>query len=95
MKDFIRRWFGIAKLQDLLYNLIRDQEDLNTELLRVNGELRIHNAELGRIIAKLDPMYGIDELDPVRKAQSDALGKRVIDQLEGEDWARQHAEGKV
>lgn len=41
-----------------------------------------------RLIAKLDPLYGIPEDDPARKAASDELGKAIIAKLKAEDVAR-------
>jgi hypothetical protein len=48
---------------------------------------------LGRIISKLDPMYGIHEDD--KQDASEGIGKEVIKRLHAEDQARRYQEGKV
>lgn len=47
-------------------------------------DVKVIQRAIGKIIAKLDPNYHVDELDKDRKAASDKLGDQVIARLKGE-----------
>lgn len=94
MKDRIRRWLGIEQLYIELTSIqgpLVLQQRLTAE---ANTKLSAIGPGLGRVIAKLDPMFGRDELDPTRKAESDKLGSDVMKHLTGDYLARQAMEGK-
>jgi hypothetical protein len=61
---------------------------LLTHLLQQNNaavsQVELTTFAVAKLIGKLNPMYGVDELSPERKAESDAIGERVIAQLRGE-----------
>lgn len=59
----------------------RNMEDRYHQLI---DAILFHNRALGRVIAKLDPNYGIPENDPSRVAESDRIGDAVIAKLLGE-----------
>lgn len=84
MKNWIRRFLGIDELitnQHLLdARTASMQLRLNT-LSKIEGQIIAANRGMGRLISKLDPMYGRDELDPARKAESDKLGEEIIRKL--------------
>lgn len=84
MKQFIRRWLGIEELDNKLTSIMDGQITVNAHVLKAELKMVVHNAALGRILAKLDPMYGVSEHDPVRRAESDRLGRDIIDKLTGE-----------
>lgn len=56
-------------------------------LSSLKTEIGIHNRSLARVISKLDPMFGRDEIDPVRKAESDKLTNDIMQKLIGEHLA--------
>lgn len=66
------------------------------------GQL-LHNVErlnalepaLGRILAKLDPISGVDENDKQRKLDSDILGDKIMKKLLADDLARRHTLGEL
>lgn len=78
----------IAELEKANSNLNRRLQEWEdsafSSLKKHTNQLALTNRALGRIIAKLDPMYGASEHDPVRKANSDAIGDEVIKRLQGE-----------
>lgn len=99
LRNRIRQWLGITDLQatqNLTYNNIKDQYHVfNNKLDKLSLQIGSITPGLGRIIAKLDPMYGRPEQDSARKAESDRLGDQVIERLKAEHLARQHTEGKL
>ena len=87
MKKWIRQYLGIAEVQ-------QDQDLLNlrlrgvlTELAAIKGQAIASNRGMGRLLAKLDPLFGVDELDPERKADSDRIGQDIIRKLIAEHVA--------
>ena len=106
-----------AKLRDLL-GLDEDRREVHKmiadaiwrdgqHLLEMKRWQALIEQALGRIIAKLDPMYGKPETKPWkddpaamqawadRKAESDRLAEEAIKRLEAEDWARKHTLGEI
>lgn len=57
---------------------------LRGEISAMRTEIKVSNRALGRVIAKIDPIFLVPEDDPVRKAASDAAGDAVIAKLLGE-----------
>lgn len=45
------------------------------------GQIIAANRGMGRLLAKLDPQYAQDELDPDRKRKSDDIADQVIRKL--------------
>ena len=88
MKKWLQELLGIdliiAHLHDMRNNRLSDLR----ELRELTNKTAIQNAALSRIIAKLDPNYGIAEDDPRRQAESDELGQDVIKKLMGEHIAQ-------
>jgi len=95
LRDKIRRWLGLDSIGRQLYHVETYLEHLDTRLFKMQNQLGAIGPGLGRVIAKLDPMYGKDEQDPTRKAESDALGEQVMARLKAEHLARQHTEGNL
>jgi hypothetical protein len=60
-----------AHVQDLLHAIIKQQ-------------LAAINAGLGRVLAKIDPIYGMAEDDPRRIADSKQLEEEIIKKLQAE-----------
>lgn len=85
----IREWLGI--------NEVLRQADTNRQLLlaiserigAIHGQAIAANRGMGRLIAKLDPLYGKDELSLERKAESDKLSEEIIRKLIAEHIANQ------
>ena len=63
---------------------ILDRDIKIRELTKALDEIKFHNFAIAKLLGKLNPMYGVDESSPARKAESDAIGERVIAQLRGE-----------
>jgi hypothetical protein len=102
VREWLRKLLGLDNITTALVDLeckmdkIEDQLDSILHSLRMLDRLtRVHEQALARIVAKLDPMFGVDELDPKRKAESNRLADGVLNKLYAEDWARKHTEGKV
>lgn len=49
---------------------------------------------VGRLVAKLDPAYISDELDPGRRAASDDIGRKAMARITAEATARRKMEGR-
>ena len=96
MKALFRKLLGIDEDHYLLMSFVSKQQgEILTRLMEIDRKLegmtlgyRVSNAAMARLIAKLDPTYGIPEIDPKRKAESDKLGEAVIKRLKAEDEAR-------
>ena len=80
MRNWIRRWLGISELMQLTEKAYKAAESASYDV----GVLR---AEITAIWT--------DELNPARKAASDALGQKVIARLKAEDMARRHTLGEL
>jgi len=81
MKDFIQKWLGITELQVTIIETASLQSAQLAELRGLKGQLIASNMGMARIIAKLDPMYGVAYDDPERKAASDKLSQEIIKKL--------------
>jgi len=92
----IQKWLGI----ELIYNQVND---LQNYIIGVRGELAslkmlkteiaVHNKALARMIAKLDPVFGRDELSPKRKAESDKIADDIMNKLLSEHIIAKQAGG--
>lgn len=88
MFNWLREKLGFTDLARSLIRLegiIAMQVDRTEKLQRQIGAVA---PGIGRVIAKIDPMYGRDELDPKRRAESDAIGEAVMKKLLAEHNAR-------
>jgi|HubBroStandDraft_2_1064218.scaffolds.fasta_scaffold166512_2 hypothetical protein len=88
LRTLIRKWLGIENVLVKLISISIEQQMLHTELRRVHMNIITHHDALGRIIAKLDPLYGVDEQDPARRAESDRISRQAMERLEAEAKAR-------
>jgi len=59
--------------------------NLRTAVAKLEEANRVLLSGLGRVIAKIDPYYGMSEFDPERKAESNRIGDMVIKRLKGEE----------
>lgn len=87
---WLQRALGIEHIYDQLIGLNNYITGLRGEmaaLKSLKSEIQIHNRSLARVIAKLDPMFGEDEISPERKAASDKLTEQVMRKLIGEHLA--------
>jgi len=87
----LRKWIenirGLFTIEARLYSLHHENIEIQQRLSSLKQDLKVTNRAIGRIIAKVDPMYAVDEADPLRKAASDALGDDIIAKLLGEHKA--------
>lgn len=87
-----------GEIEEAIITLQRSVEDLNRSV-------RVSHQGLGRLVAKMDPMFGRPEAQPDavapqsvkddwarRKEESDKLGEAAINRLFAEDDARKRAE---
>lgn len=85
---YLQRKLGILDIQEKQYMiheaLLDSREILYNNFRNIYSDVAVHNRALARIIAKLDPMYGVSEFDPARKAASDEIGERVMERLKAE-----------
>lgn len=82
--NWIQKWLGVTALREDIQDLtilIQGQNRRLDEVLQMRAMLMAHNTGLGRIITKLDPRFGQDELSPECKAESDKLGNDVMNKL--------------
>lgn len=81
MKNWIRHFLGldevITQLRALRDLRVSDRNEINA----LKGQITAANRGMGRLIAKLDPNYGRDELDPAVRAESDRISDAVIRRL--------------
>lgn len=98
MKNLIRKWLGIDELQYKTSDIMQSQDriELNQlNILKLKPQLEISLIGIGKIISKLEPTFIQDELDPVRKADSDRIGQEALDRLYAENFARKHSLGET
>lgn len=88
LRDRIRDWLGITEILNCQHTdrqLLMAQSE---RLGKVQTQISAITPGLGRIIAKLDPNFASPEIDPWRKAESDAIGEMVERRLRAEAAAR-------
>lgn len=80
-------------------------DELDRKLIGLQDTCATTNLALARIIAKLDPIYHINEVQSynnttsddeaiIRANESDRIGHEVLGKLIAEENARRHTEGK-
>ena len=62
-------------------------EDNDATLRRFTASTKPLTLSIARLIAKIDPLYAVDESDPIRRAASDKLGDDVIRKLLADNHA--------
>lgn len=88
MKQAIRRWLGIEELHTKVDEYSKFIGLTNVNIGSIRNQLEVTNEALGRIIAKLDPMFAIPEDDPARRAESDRIGREAIRKMAAEVQVR-------
>lgn len=104
LKDLIavlRGELSLAKLElerhsaNHYYNRSNEIEaQLNEAVHSRNELLASMSLAMGRLVAKLDPTYNVDEMDPDRRKASDAIGKSVMNRLLAESAAQRKMMGE-
>ncbi len=87
MKKWIRQYLGITEVQEDQGLLNQRLRGVLTELAAIKGQAIAANRGMGRLLAKLDPLFGTDELDPTRKTDSDRISQDIIKKLIAEHVA--------
>lgn len=86
IRGALREWLGIQDFSG-------DISELSRRLDEVEAASRVSMEAVRKAVnAKMDSR---SPFDPERKAESDAIGDRVLKQLYAEDAARRHTEGKA
>ncbi len=92
IRQAIRRYLGITEIQEdqsmILRAVTTNIDSLRKRLGTTESVMRIYVSGIGRVIAVLDPNFGIPEDDPRRKADSDRMGNDIIKKLKAEDEIR-------
>lgn len=92
MQKWLQDFLGITEIRNRLRRISHDTEGLSSRITNLERTLL---PGLGRVIAKLDPLYGVPEDDPARVAESKDLGEQAIRRIKAEAMARDHTEGKL
>lgn len=108
ISKFLRRLLGLDLDLEFLIRKLNyesnerdhDMVELRERIKEINSNVRVMNQALGRVIAKIDPMFTKPETPPEmtseqrnkewedRKAESDRLGEEAINRLFAEQEAR-------
>jgi hypothetical protein len=75
-------------------NLIRRWLGLPDDFAMIHKHLTDLHDEMIGMRSDLQVTFK-DEHDPKRKEMSDKLGRRAIEKLNAEDWARRHTLGEI
>lgn len=88
MKQWLRKLLGTDSLEAEFVSLrwqvttlqgkISSLEEQNASMRR---QLDVVAPGIGRIIARIEPLYAQDELDPQRRRESDEIAERVLKRL--------------
>ena len=89
IRERLLEWLGINRILGKLNVFNERTIELVSKLDKLNTQIGIHNRALARVIAKLDPLYGDDEISPGRRAESDKIGELVLAKLRGETEMQQ------
>lgn len=87
---WLQKLLGIDELRRRIEEQTSVLGTLNQRIASINdlkGHMVASNRGMGRLIAKLDPTYSQDELDPSRKKASDDIADQVMRKLIGEHVA--------
>lgn len=92
-------WSRIKALEDEL-ELTRLERQMWRERFEGQEAFKVYDLRIkslclgiGRLIGKLEPLYGIPEDSPERRAASDKLGQDIINRLQAEHKAANHSTG--
>lgn len=88
MKQLIQRWLGLEEIQARTRSATQTLNEIQRKQEAHLRQLKILYSGIGRIIAKVDPNYARDEINPERKAESDKLGAEAMKKLIAEHLAR-------
>lgn len=90
IKQWLRKWLGYNELEGRMVQAFRRLNTTIDEIKDHNADAvcqqRIINRALGKIIAKVDPIYAQDEMSSDRKAASDAIADQVMGKLASEHY---------
>ncbi len=97
LRIWIGDYLGIVRLAEMQITLREGQHRTDIKLNEFSQELReavqqlhVTNAALAAIIAKLDPMSGLPEDNPIKRQVSDELNKAVLARLDAEQAVLEH-----
>lgn len=104
LKDLIAVLRGelSSALVENLSAIIDKRHQAINQMQKLNGLYHQREVELlhpmslamGRLVAKLDPTYNVDEMNPDRRKASDAIGESVMNRLRAEAKAQRHMTGE-
>lgn len=93
IKYRIRNWLGITILREEIHTSEIAIRDLKLQLKKREENDIVLRMAMARIIAKIEPMYSVPEIDPDRKAASDKIAEEVLTKMHGEVLAAKHSTG--
>jgi hypothetical protein len=88
IRERIREWLGISVLRSEMAYINNKLDGIDARLGKVHKQISAITPGLARIIAKLDPQIGRNEMSPAMKAESDKLSEDVIRRLNAEQAVR-------
>ncbi len=97
LRIWIGDYLGIVRLAEMQITFLEHQHrtdiklsELSRELHKVTQQLNVTSAALAAIIAKLDPISGLPDDNPIKRQVSDELNKAVLARLEAEQAVLEH-----
>ena len=88
LRDLIRNWLGLTDLRNEMYAVGHDIHKINSTCKIMLDELRASDIRKIREVA--DVAQGLSELDPRRRALSDATNDYLTRKAHAEAKVRQH-----
>ena len=92
MREWLRQWLGIEAQRKWTNQhwtkLSQEATELRGELWQLRRKIEVLESALGRILAKLEPTYAANYADPVVRAESDAIGAKILKRLADEAAVR-------
>jgi len=93
VRNWIRRWLGIDQIELWLNLQVKEKIFMLTEIEKLEKQQRVLEDIVGCLIVLNDPLFTIDELNLLRRAESDKLTDEAIRRLYAEQAARDHTVG--
>lgn len=94
IKDWIRKLIGAYDTDERLKAIEMQLHQYKGLIADQRHNISVTNLAIGRVVAKLDPLFATPEDDPARVAASKALGEYVIKKIKSEHAASNKLTGE-